>query len=311
MGYFASIARHSGLQISGQHQPTRRSSAARPELLAPLDVEETVMVPPATDDAPMRVPAGEPHPTVDHDSTPAPIESRRAGDPAPAAIPLPNPLPPTQPPPAAPRGEHIEMPEADPLPVAARLVTPQGTDAPTPIAAALPQANPTLSARIPEQPVQTDEHRTEFRPRIEKAPAYFTRTAELLAAAAPDPAETQTVMLREVHEWIADGPVAAAARIEPPAPSAPIVMAGDEAPRPPREPGVRRIRTSHDPVPVIESAAAQASIEEQRLELSIGTISVVIEGEGRMRPPAHTPPERQIERPSPPRRTPRLRRHYL
>lgn len=312
MGYFASIARHTGLRFFEQHASARSRAAARLDALEPLDVEETVIVPPAAADEPARVDAREPQHAVVHNFTSPPAERRRAADPVPATIAIPR----TEAKPAPVRDEHIPMSAPAARSVVTPAATPAGTDAPTPVAGAPPETNRTLLTRVPEPSAQISDQGAELR--IETAPApapvhYFTRTAELLAAPVPDPVETQTMILREVREWIADGPGHAGAPIEPSALSVPaIVVAGDETPRPALEPGVRRIGTSHHADPAVEPTPDHARIEEQRLELSIGTISVVIEGEERSRPPSQTPPNRPIERPSPPpRRTPRLRRHYL
>jgi hypothetical protein len=311
MGYFASIARHSGLQFSGQPLSARSGPPAPSDALAPLDVEETVIVPPSTDDRPARVEAGVPHQAAHDDAASTPTEPRRAADPAP--VPIWIPIPRTEAAPVLVRDQRIPMATPAARPGAAPAMTQESADAPIPVVGGPPEIHQTLLTADPELIAPTHDHGAEVLLRIEKTPAnYFTRTAELLAAPAPDPIETRTVFLREVQDWIADGPGDTTPR-EPSAPSSPeIVVAGDDTPQPPLEPGVRRIATSHRAAPVIASTEERTGIEEQRLELSIGTISVVIEGEDRSRPGSHRPPERQIERPSPPpRRTPRLRRHYL
>jgi len=82
-----------------------------------------------------------------------------------------------------------------------------------------------------------------------------------------------------------------------------------------RRPGVVRIlegrRSEPAPEHVVE-IPAQAPISEQMFELSIGSISVVVEGEGKVpaaaAPIAAHPSQRAEERPS---SVSRLSRHYL
>jgi hypothetical protein len=307
MSYFASLARHSGLQFSGQHPSTRGGPAAR---LDALDVEETVIVPPAGAEGPVRVEASEPRRVVDDDSASTPAERRSAADPAPIRIPIPR----TEAGSVPIRDRHVPIAAPDTRPVVVPATTQEGTDALIPVAGAPPEMHRAFLRADPEPRVPTSEHGAEVVLRNEKTPTnHFTRTAELLAAPALDPVETQTLILREVQEWIARGPRNEAAPLELSAPPSPeIVVAGDDTPQSTLEPGVRRIRRSHRAAPVVEPGEGETRIEEQRLDLSIGTISVVIEGEDRSRPSSHAPPDRQIERPSPPpRRTPRLGRHYL
>lgn len=145
---------------------------------------------------------------------------------------------------------------------------------------------------------------------------HFRKIAGIIDGSAMEHAEIQTVLLQEIQEWIAAGPVA-------PEKSG-IMKEGHQgsSPRKQREvvqpsepePSVVRIgstervelRTHDQPMKAIPD------IQEQVLDLSIGTISVVIEDDKR---PIQLAPARRSEsgqgnrasRPSPSR----LSRHYI
>lgn len=132
---------------------------------------------------------------------------------------------------------------------------------------------------------------------------FFARTAELLTGEGAAPADSQTILLREVQEWIA------ATAIEPPvahaAPAMPESTRVTRASRPPAPEAtvIRERRHADEP--------ARQQPLEQRFELSIGSIDVTIEEPERPRAPEPRPARAEKSAPAEERRHPRLSRGYL
>jgi len=145
---------------------------------------------------------------------------------------------------------------------------------------------------------------------------HFRRIAEIIDGSAMEPAEVQKILLQEIQEWIAAEPVA-------PEKSG-VMKEGNQASSPRKqrevaqpwepEPGVVRIGRTERPElrPHDQPVNAIPDIQEQVLDLSIGTISVVIEDD--KRPPQLAPVRRsesgQGKRESRPSLS-RLSRHYI
>jgi hypothetical protein len=134
---------------------------------------------------------------------------------------------------------------------------------------------------------------------------YFSETTEIIAGRHAEPVEVQTILLRELQEWVAAGTMAKPSAGETDR-SVESVATGTEQ----VEPGVIRIgeRRHREYIP-----REALRIEEHSLNLSIGTISVVIENDERPTQSAPVPRvetgsicERQVTR-----RHSRLSRNYL
>lgn len=149
-----------------------------------------------------------------------------------------------------------------------------------------------------------------------QAEKHFRGTAEILDGGAVERADVHTILLREIQEWIAAEPVVSEAsesgekgkrtslpriqrEVEPPWESEPGVVRIARTDRPEYRPRERPMKTIPD-------------IQEQVLDLSIGTISVVIEDD--KKPPQLAPARRndsgQDKRESR-RSLSRLSRNYL
>ena len=125
----------------------------------------------------------------------------------------------------------------------------------------------------------------------------------------------RAVLFRQIQQWVAAGYQAPPADSEKPDGRADtsaetaehsVIVFERTAPTPDRtrRSGVRGDAIAEPPAPVAE----------QRFELSIGTISVIVEGEDARRPPARAvavPPDGQTRQRSSPRQYSRLSRHYL
>jgi len=141
---------------------------------------------------------------------------------------------------------------------------------------------------------------------------FFEKTVEIVEGQTARPAEVHTILLREVQEWIAAGQ---------PAPDEVSADVADSAAEPltdsslpsERQPGVVRIVEGRraKAAPQLVQEVSTTDFSEQNFELSIGSISVVVEGDER--PPALTPAQvaAQPAARETPRRTSRLSRHYL
>ena len=137
---------------------------------------------------------------------------------------------------------------------------------------------------------------------------YFTKTAELMGKEATDPVRIRESLFREVREWETDGPTTA----DLPAQALEIAMdtvLERDAPPAAVEPSIIAIE-GKSPIERREPAerTEKEGIEEQSFNLSIGTISVIIEGGDGPPPVNHTNqnPGRET-RPQ----SSRLRRNYI
>ena len=303
-GYFSRIARAGGARFSGEGvQGTTATKASPTRHLSPIDGEETVMVSPSKPLVPRE--AGPGTKTID-ELTPKPTRRDRSADRTKAVTGL----------------RRIESDAAIPVnPVAeeTRLIETRaearelGT---TSVESAGDRNEVTPSSSVRHRPkTSSSDPRTSdaTRPEVSEK-RFFENTAAIVEGQPAEPAEAQTIVLREVQEWIAAGHI----------PSAEIVpddtdhrALPDQHIKPEAnelEPGVVRIVDRERPNVSNESAdelATRHSIEEQNFEVSIGSISVVVEGEDTL-PQAAQP---VVTRPAPvqeaTRRVSRLSRHYL
>jgi len=161
-----------------------------------------------------------------------------------------------------------------------------------------------------------DPDRTSFSEPETPKKQYFSKTAENIERRDIDPAEVQTILLHEIQEWVAEGNSTEAAEVTESDKSIASISLSHEAPEThevvltkEREPGVVRIGEKRLPASVPKEASR---VDEQSFDLSIGTISVVIEGDDRPPQPASEP--RMVNRPrehDTDRRWSRLGRNYL
>jgi hypothetical protein len=296
-GYFSRIARQGGARIGGDVGPRPGTPAVNTQL-APIDHEETVMVPPRASSS---VPASrllKPNVDAVHDQTRAQKQPMSAIDPAteisPAEAKRPTPLEPN-------RAE-------------VKLIEPVSTQdsshaSPTPQEKKIETLKPIESAKKIPAPPRT----AETPPQKSTEKKFFEKTVEIVEGQTAEPAEVHTILLREVQEWIAAGqttPDEVTAGVtdftaEPiPETSLPIE----------REPGVVRIvegRRSKAAAPELVQEVSMTDLREQNFELSIGSISVVVEGDERPPTPAPAQVAAQPAARETPRRTSRLSRHYL
>lgn len=128
---------------------------------------------------------------------------------------------------------------------------------------------------------------------------YFKQTSEILEKGAANPQEIQQILLREVQEWVSDAPTFDETEIietnEVSAKVSPLFE--------PEKSVVREVSANRQD--------ARQDLEEQNFNLSIGTISIVIEDAEKPSAPQNVPPKTVNESPKTERQFSRLRRHYL
>jgi len=281
MGYFSSIARQAGLRITG-HPAANDLRLARP---TPPEVEEFVTIDPLETGAPVQETRH--RDPISSDALPpqrsaAAVTDRANHAPAQPIASEPPPSAPTSASPAT--TERLER-QPDRVTPAAHITEiaapPQALridEAQRPLADHDRPGADVTSAAAPALPQVVEPRRDES-----QTSSFFSRTAEMIDAPAANPIELQTVLLRELQEWVAAVPDAPAATPER---ANRIARVEIEVERPqvavmqpvPRD---RRLL----PAPAVEPTAAIA-VQEQNYELSIGAIHVVIEGDQ----PRHSPP---------------------
>ena len=304
-GYFSRIARQGGARIAGDGSPRAVTSTTKTEShLAPIDHEETVINPPrASSDVPASKRLKPNADAAVEDQTRGQKMAQQSTQSTSAIDPIGNsPAEAKRPAPLEPVREEVKLivPEAtqDSSHV---LVSPS----PTPEGKKIETLKPTESAK-----------KISARPRAAETPSekstekkFFEKTVEIVEGQTAEPAEVHTILLREVQEWIAAGQTA---------PDEVTAGVADFAAEPipdtslpsEREPGVVRIAERRaKPSPELVQEVSMTNFSEQNFELSIGSISVVVEGDER--PPAPAQVAAQPAARETPRRTSRLSRHYL
>ena len=161
------------------------------------------------------------------------------------------------------------------------------------------------------QKIPVPPRTAETPPRKSTEKKFFEKTVEIVEGQTAEPAEVHTILLREVQEWIAAGQTALD-EVNDVADFAAEPIPDTSLPSE-REPGVVRIIEGRraKATPELVQEVSMTNFSEQNFELSIGSISVVVEGDER--PPAPTPVQvaPQPAARETPRRTSRLSRHYL
>jgi len=325
-GYFSRLAKQSGLRFTGaigSKPRTVQNPAPRPP--APLEVEETIFTSPTSSDRARNPPREKPG------EQPQPVEGSRP------KLPLSKSQGPKLPDPAKenltepsvashtrqefPRQSNSTTPRRETpsqlAPSQNRETAPAGQPA-APLRQSEPNEPKTNPLRLTEVRGQTDTEKTE-KPKAKRVEAelpetgekkqFFAKTAEALERGKVDSAEIQHILLLEVQEWAAASPTAEPDRLAGEKSNAAEKMAQPKAPAGAAVIGKQLIRR--------ESQAQTfdpGQIEEQNFDLSIGTISVVIEDSAK--PPQLPEPkgrdqERATARREAPRSFSRLSRNYL
>jgi hypothetical protein len=288
-GYFARIAEQSGLRYPGGNAETRvLSGGKRTHEPAPLEREETVLVSSsgATENAMAKIERDDIEPSQsgpDQESTQStgrerePSVSRTAPVQSPAG-------PATRP--VLNEGRADAGPDENRKKSAAVMeVSRMAPNGVAKVDTAITQA---ASGGLEHSGTERERTRRadgldSMQPRVakpadplsrrgsESAP-YFAKTAEIIEKGKTGAEDAQTILLREVHEWVASSPAEASAEHDETPPSPEAVR--------PIEQRVAILRESDR-----EERAERARPVEQSFELSIGTISVIVEEPEKPRQP--------------------------
>jgi hypothetical protein len=301
-GYFSRIARQSGARV--------RSDAVRADRVAtdlsPIDHEETVLVSPeqpVSASMPSDVDVSEPKVTTlsEKRSTPRSPSAEKA-----EALSTPEPKSRAKKPAenvrriqAAPEKQFEEPSERLPAENAEREKRDVRDVVEQAVVEQIADADPPVTAAITIQPSEK---------------RFFEKTTGLIEGRAAEPADVHTILLREVQEWIEAGHPADDEPLPEPTDAVEIPSRAEELAEREQRPGVIRVMEARRREKVHEKlveVSTPTSITEQSFELSIGSISVVIDGDDR---PAETTQHVAAPRPSAPetpRTVSRLSRHYL
>jgi len=305
-GYFSKIARQSGVRLANRPALLPGQASAAPPLPPRIDRHEVVMV--------------GPDPSAAMPSTPSRVEAK--------AIPESQKAPVTegrerrsevhQPPPERSDARQKMSAPSEPPAVRNLEVDPASVDDPPP-----PHSKSNDPVRLevsdktvlvppavqpPAQPVKTADHVD-----------HFAETIKIMSGREVSKDEASSILVREIHDWIAAGPTEPDVRVEEVVPRDHAVVKSENVEVLELEPGVVRISgelvTRREAEPKTESfpkPVEAASIHEQTLDLSIGSINVVIEGDPVAALQPQQPAARSADTTNQTSRSPsRLRRNYL
>jgi hypothetical protein len=326
-GYFSQIAKQSGLRLAGQPDPPRPiSKSGAPPGLAPLHFEETVMVPsplpgekalPAARTVPRDAVAVKKDPARERgtkkvqpgaapvsDSAYAARDTGETAGSVPPASMEKNPdtaLFPDNPSAAGDRNERTESPMKDRAQPARPSRDPRVIEETVFVEAAGPGAAkernfstaPEGRAGSTKNPVRSEAEGKKF----------FSKTADIIEKGDTEAAEAQKFLFQEVQQWVADSPAAFDMAEKERGETVETILTTEAARPGPRE--ATAVRESER----IENF----ELSEQTFDLSIGTISVVIEEAEKPPRPEPAPPAagRQDVTRETKREYSRLSRHYL
>jgi hypothetical protein len=324
-GYFSQIAKQSGLRLTGQPDPPRPvSKSGAPSGLAPLHSEETVMVP-SPGPGEKTLPAARTAPRDAEALKKGPAPQRRTKKEQPGAAPVSNsaraarvtgetagPVPPASMgknpdtalfpdnlPAAGDRNERAQFPMKDRAKSAGPSPDPRVIEETVFVEAAPGKAKePSSSAALKGRAGST---KNPGRSEIEEK-KYFSKTAEIIEKGDTEAAEVQKILFQEVQQWVADSPAAIDMAEEMRGETVETILTTEAARPGPLE--VTAVRESE--------RAENFELSEQTFDLSIGTISVVIEEAEKSPRPEPAPPaagSRQATETK--RESSRLSRHYL
>lgn len=142
-----------------------------------------------------------------------------------------------------------------------------------------------------------------------EAPRFFVKTAEIIEKGEAAPADIGSILFQEVREWVSGGSAAEDSRPSP-RPETVEILTASEVPMAAPEPGVVVVGRRMEP----ENPEGPPAIEEQSFNLSIGTISVIIEDTEKSPEPVQTvrtPQALNGSTSEPKREFSRLSRNYL
>ena len=326
-GYFSQIAKQSGLRLPGQpDRPRPISKSGALSGFAPLHFEETVMVPsPRPDEKALPAAGTAPRDAAAVKKGPPPERRTKKEQPGPAAVPdsahaarnagetavsvsppsmEKNPdtsLFPDNPPAAADRNERAASPMKDRAKPAGPSPDPRVIEETIFVEAAGPGAAregnfptaPKGRAGSTKNPVRSDAEEKK----------YFSKTAEIIEKGERPAAEAQKILFREIQQWVADSPAAIDMAEEERGESSETILTMEAARPGPLE--ATAVRGSE--------RAENFEFSEQTFDLSIGTISVVIEEPEKSPRPEPAPPAagRQDVTRETKREYSRLSKHYL
>ena len=299
-GYFSRIARQGGARIAGAGGPRPKAPTANTEShFLPIDHEETVMVLPRASSGVPASKLAQPNAVEDH------TRAQKVAKQSTSAI-----EPATEISPAEAKRPTL----LEPIREEVKLIEPEATwdfshvpPSPTPEGKKIETLKQIESAKE----ISARPRTAETPPEKSTEKKFFERTVEIVEGQTAEPAEVHTILLREVQEWIAAGQTA---------PDEVTAGVADFAAEPipdtslpsEREPGVVRIAERRaKPSPELVQEVSMTDFREQNFELSIGSISVVVEADERPPAPAPAPLAAQPAARETPRTMPRLSRHYL
>ena len=309
--YFSRIARHGGARIKsdGSQRGGTRTAKTEPHL-APIDDEETVMIPSS---ASSEVPASRELKPNRNAAVQDQLRRHKTAARSTSAI--------------HPPSENLlaEAKRTIPLePVNQEIneeVKLMETQAPRDSAHAM------LHSPVPEEKRIETRERISTGESLKQTPAdlgpaetpgeksiekkFFEKTVEIVEGQLTRPPEVHTILLREVQEWIAAAQATPADVPADLADSAAEPLPETSLPNE-REPGVIRIADRRaKPASTVVREISTTDFSEQVFELSIGSISVVVEGDERTPAPSPAAVPAQSAARETPRRMSRLSRHYL
>ena len=319
-GYFSRIAKQSGLRFSGQEGLRPFAASETSVGFSPIHREETVMIPPSSPGERGR----------------ALPETKRAA----------NPEVPQRQASVANTGQKskqrvreempvrtVEKTEKEPVLKEQRMVSPPALAAEyktledkeyntgegktpvgypvveQPVVAETERSGETAQATEPKEAKEPLELKNseaaEASPPVEtEKKDYFSKTVEIIEKGEAGPADIQNILFQEVQEWVAGSPATVEMTDPGPEDSIETIVGADVLrPRPPDLVTLRDVRAEN-----IE----RAELREQTFDLSIGTISVIIEESEKLRQPE--PPAQQNNKAAvrePEHRFSRLNRNYL
>jgi hypothetical protein len=308
-GYFSRIAKQGGARFATGERRRGVSMRSQVEDTFPLEREETVMISPderasesrlrSPDNAESRTKGGDKPRAEQGERSTKSVESRsqRSRRPSNTA-------------PVQPIVEEVKLVDAERPRSAARVESPAasfsgGNDD----TSQLEPVNKTQKPNTKEKR-QTDTANSEI-PEKE----FFERTSEIIQGREAEPSVVQTILIQEVQEWIAAGRIPTDEIMTDADADRQLEQSDETQSIIERKPGVVRIGDSKRP-DVASDAGQELSpstmeLNEQNFEISIGSISVVIDGEEPVSQPAPTAAATPRAPSSASPRTSRLSRHYL
>lgn len=309
-GYFSRIAKQGGARFSTGEERRSGSMKRQVEDPMPLDRHETVMISPdnriseslmrSPDDAESITKRGDASRSGRGERSTKPVESasRRR----------------------SPR--QVEKAPVEPIVEEVKLVDAKRPRSAAPVqspAAAFSESDDDTTQHGPVS--KTQKSNTKEKRQTDTANSeipdkeFFERTSEIIQGREAEPSVVQTILIQEVQEWIAAGHNSAD-EIMTDADADPQLEKSDEKQSiVERKPGVVRIGDSKRPDvasdAIQELSPSTTELNEQNFEISIGSISVVIDGEEPVSRPAPTPAAPLSGSSSASPRMSRLSRHYL